>query len=261
MVNNAVSGSSDASVEALLVEFYEYLDTRRGVRRATMEVYVRLVRKFFDTFGSRGHVDLGALTGPVVRDRVTELGGVLSPASLKIVATAMRGFLRFGWMSGLMGSDLSGAVGPVIVHRSTGLPRAISVEATRMLLTVPKRGTVSGDRDYAVLLMLVRFGLRSSEIAGLLIDDIDWDGAMFCVEVKGGSRARFPLPADVGEAIVEYLRVRPASRYRQVFLTVRGTIRPMSRGAVTQMVFRQAQRAGLGQVHAHRLRHAVLAVS
>ena len=254
MVINTVPTSGEASVDGLLRDFANYLDAGRGVRQSTIDVYVRLVRKFFGG-ADGGDISLGVLTGPAVRDRVTALGATLAPASLKLVATAVRAFLRFVWVRGLTSRDLSGSVGPVIVHRSAGLPKALSSESARALLAAPERGTVLGNRDYAVLLMLLRFGLRASEAAGLCLDDIDWVGGTFSIRVKGGSRAQFPLPVDVGEALVEYLRVRPDSVCRQVFLTVRGTARPMSKGAVTQVVHHRAERAGLGQVRAHRLRH------
>lgn len=114
-----------------------------------------------------------------------------------------------------------------------------------------------GLRDYALLMLLARLGLRASEVAGLRLDDFDWPAALVTAKVKGGGRLRLPIPADVGHAVVAYLRRRPAgATCRELFVQVRGAPRPMTSRAVTQVVARHAARVGLGVVRAHRLRHS-----
>lgn len=107
------------------------------------------------------------------------------------------------------------------------------------------------------LLLLSRLGLRANEVAALRLADLDWRAAQMTVRVKGGGILRLPIPHDAGEAVVEYLRIRPQTEHREVFLRVRGVPVPLTRGAVTQVVQRSAELAGLGPVHAHRLRHTL----
>jgi site-specific recombinase XerD len=118
------------------------------------------------------------------------------------------------------------------------------------------RTTAVGLRDYAILTVLARLGLRIGEIARLRLDDVDWRRGEITVTGKGPRTDRLPLPADVGDAVVAYLvEGRPSTGVREVFLCATGPHRPMSRNAVTNVAARAATRTGLGTVHAHRLRH------
>jgi integrase len=145
----------------------------------------------------------------------------------------------------------------VVTRRSGRLPRSLTTEDLHRLLAAPDRRTALGERDYAVLVLLSRLGLRAGEVAGLRLDDFDWAGAVVTVKVKGSGRLRLPIPEDVGSAVVAHLRRRPLTTpCREVFLRARGAPAPMTRSAVSQIVARHAARAGLGLVHAHRLRHS-----
>ena len=202
-------------------------------------------------------VDLGGVSAQRVRSYVTDLGGRYSPQSLKLIATAIRSFLGFAWMSGWTGCDLRPAVGAVVTHRFGRLPKALPAEDLRRLLAVPDRRTTMGSRDYALLVVLSRLGLRAGEVAGLRLDDFNWRAATVTPKVKGGRRLCLPIPHDVGQAVVAYLNRRPAGvASREVFLQVRGGPTPMTGRAVSQVVARHAARAGLGTVRAHRLRHS-----
>jgi len=258
MSSSDCSGRRRIRVEAAAGDFERFLITRKGVSAATRECYLRHVVSFLTEMADpASEVDLGGLPAQRVRSYVTSLGGRYAPQSLKLMATAIRSFLGFAWMSGWTGCDLAPAVGVVVTHRSGRLPRALSAEDLRLLLAVPDRGTATGCRDYAMLLMLSRLGLRAGEVAGVRLDDFDWCGATVTPKVKGGRRLCLPVPDDVGHAVVSYLSQRPAGlAYREVFLQVRGGPSPMTYGAVTQVVARHAARAGLGTVRAHRLRHS-----
>lgn len=244
--------------EVAISDFDRFLLVGKGVSAGTRECYVRHVRAMLSALcDPTGVVDLGGLSAAWARSYVTRLGGRYAPQSMKLMATAVRAFLRCAWLSGWTAGDLTGAVGPVITRRSGRLPRALPTQDIHRLLAVPDRRTATGERDYAVLVLLSRLGLRAGEVAGLRLDDFDWPAAVVTVRVKGGGRLRLPIPADVGTAVVAYLRRRPAvAGCREVFLRARGAPTPMTRGAVTQVVSRHAARAGLGLVHAHRLRHS-----
>jgi site-specific recombinase XerD len=115
-----------------------------------------------------------------------------------------------------------------------------------------------GQRDYAMLVLLARLGLRPGEVASLRLDDIDWRAGELSIMGKGHRIERLPLPVDVGQAVAEYLRdSRPATAEgRTVFVRYRAPHRPLSVTGVTDTVNRAAQRAGLGCIRAHRLRHS-----
>lgn len=260
MSSDVVGGSVGCRVrfEVAVTDFERFLLVGKGVSAGTRECYVRHVRAMLSRVcDTTGVVDLAGLSAGWVRSYVTQLGERYAPQSMKLMATAVRAFLRYAWLSGWTAVDLTGAVGPVITRRSGRLPRALTTEDLHRLLAVPDQSTAIGARDHAVLVLLSRLGLRAGEVAGLSLDDFDWAAAVVTVKVKGGGRLRLPIPADVGTAVVAYLRRRPAAATcREVFLRARGAPTPMTRGAVTQIVARHAARAGLGLVHAHRLRHS-----
>jgi integrase/recombinase XerD len=148
----------------------------------------------------------------------------------------------------------------VAAWKLAGLPTALDDGQVAALLASCDRATVVGRRDLAILTVLVRLGLRAGEAAALRLDDIDWRRGELTVHGKGNRHDRLPLPADVGQAIVAWLTAgRPdttaAGGGREVFLRVRVPHEALTRGAVTQVVARAAQRAGLGPIYAHRLRH------
>jgi site-specific recombinase XerD len=127
------------------------------------------------------------------------------------------------------------------------------------LLASCDRSTAVGRRDFAMLTLLARLGMRAGEVAALALEDIDWRAGEITVSGKGGRAERLPLPADAGEAVAVYLRQgrpEPVEATRQVFLRVRAPHRGLTRGGVTQAVFSAGRRAGIGPVYAHRLRHS-----
>lgn len=141
--------------------------------------------------------------------------------------------------------------------RLSGLPRALEPEQLKALLASCDRDAPTGRRDYAVLVMLAQLGLRAGEIAALNLDDVDWRAGELRIVGKGRRAERLPLPADVGEVIVAYLQAgRPATALdRSLFARVRAPHHGLTGGGITQIVFAAAARAGLGPIHAHRLRH------
>ena len=143
--------------------------------------------------------------------------------------------------------------------RLAGVPRALEPGQVAALLASCDQHTATGCRDFAMLTLLARFGLRAGEVAGLALEDIGWRAGEITVRGKRSRAERLPLPADVGEAIAAYLRdgrPEPFEAARQVFLRARAPHRGLTSGGVTQAVFGARQRAGIGPVFAHRLRHS-----
>jgi integrase/recombinase XerD len=164
-----------------------------------------------------------------------------------------------------LGNEPDGQGGPALRgspargSRLSGLPKRLEPGQVEALLASCDTSSAIGIRDLASLTVLARLGLRAAEVAGLSLEDIDWRAGELVVRGKGGRSERLPLPADVGEAIVGYLRDgRPSSAQdRAVFVRVRAPHHRLSPGGVTYVVEAAALRAGLGQIHAHRLRHTV----
>lgn len=246
------------TVDALLKGFERYLTVRRSVRSSTRVCYSRHARAFLSGLpGPDGALAVGELTAASVRDHVSVLIAPYAPQTRKLMATSFRGLLRFAWLEGHTTRDLTSAVGPVAAPRGVGpLPRSLSRDQVRRLIDAPDRSTLAGIRDYAVLVVLSRLGLRASEVAGLRLDDLSWESGALIVQIKGGRVRRLPIPHDVGTAIVAYLQLRPDSGCREVFLQLQARDQPMTGWAVSALVARAAARAGLGTVHAHRLRHS-----
>jgi integrase len=164
--------------------------------------------------------------------------------------------LRYCHLAGLIESDLSAAALPVSGRRRSLLPQGISDEQARALLRACDRRRAAGRRDYAVIVLMLRLGLRAGEVAALRLDDLDWRAGLITVHGKGGRVDQLPLPVDAGEAIAGYLRRgRPRTVSREVFVRVVAPPAGLTRSGVTNIVVDAARRARLGTLRAHRLRH------
>jgi integrase len=217
---------------------------------------VRDARRFLDGLTpGRGLAGLaaGEVTGAVLRE-----SAAVSVSAARNFVCALRAFLRFCLLEGIVAADLSGAALFVGGRRSSPLPHGITRADAAALLASCDRRTGIGRRDYALLITLLRLGLRRGELAVLRLDDIDWRRGELVVHGKGGREDRLPLPADVGEAIAGYLRRgRPATDRQEVFLRARAPIAPMNAATVSSTVRRACRRAGVAEVGSHRLRHTV----
>lgn len=239
--------------DALLASFERYLVSERALAASTTEAYVARARRFLVRRAGRSLADLAAgdVTAAVLAESATVPVG-----SAQYFVAALRAFLRFCFLEGLTGTDLAGAALAVTGRRRSLLPRGIARDDAEALVSSCDQSRAEGRRDYAVLLCLLRLGLRASEVAGLLLDDIDWRAGEVTVHGKGQRDDRLPLPADVGEAIAGYLSGgRPASARREVFLRMLAPVGPLGRGAVSSVVRRACARSGIPPVGAHRLRH------
>ena len=241
---------------AIAGSFGCYLAAERGASASTVDAYVPRARRFVAAYAPGG--DLGVLTPAVVTRAVLAESAAVSAASAQVFVRALRAFLHFCFVEGLTGTDLAAAALMMPGGRRSCLPRGISSSDAGCLLRSCDRRTAGGRRDYAVILTLLRLGLRAGEVAGLRLDDIDWRSGEIVVRGKGDRADRLPLVADVGEAIAVYLRHgRPATARREVFLRALAPVAPLGRGGVSDIVLRACARAGIAPVRAHRLRHTV----
>jgi integrase/recombinase XerD len=239
--------------ERLLAAFERHLLCERALTGSTAAAYVAYARRFL---AGRAGRRLDGVTAADVTGAVLAEAEAVSASSAQYFVVALRAFLRFCFLDGLVEADLAGAALAVTGRRRCPLPRGISRADARALLAACDRRRRTGRRDYAVLMLLLRLGLRASEAAALTLEDIDWRTGEITVHGKGRRDERLPLPADVGEAIARYLsRGRPVTGRREVFLRAVAPAGPLSRGGISFIVRRACRRAGVAEVGAHRLRH------
>jgi integrase/recombinase XerD len=248
-------------VEQAVHEFERYLHDERMLAKATVKYYVLFVRNFLaDLFGD-GPVRLSRLcAGDVVRF-VQRQAPRLHLKRAKLLTTALRSLLHYARYRGQVTCDLAAAVPTVANWSMPSIPRAIPANAVRQLLASVDRRTATGRRDYAILLLLARLGLRAGEVVQLNLEDIDWNSGSLTVQGKGGQRSALPLASDVGVAIAAYLRHgRPRSSSRRVFLRTHAPLCGF-RGpvAIASLVQQNLSRAGIKAPTqgAHQFRHAL----
>jgi site-specific recombinase XerD len=243
--------------EVLLASFERYLLAERGLAAGTVRGYVAHGRRFLDG-RSAGNGVAGLAAAEVSAAVLRKAASGVSVSATQYFVSGLRSFLRFCFVEGLVEVDLSQAALAVSGRRRSSLPRGISKADADALLASCDRRSALGRRDYALIVVLLRLGLRRHELAALTLDDIDWRAGGLVVRGKGGRQDQLPLPADAGEAIASYLRRgRPASTRREVFLRARAPYRPISPGTVSSTVRRACRRAGITEVGAHRLRHTI----
>jgi integrase/recombinase XerD len=241
----------------LLEGYGRWLLAERGLRPEVARGYLAAVRPFVTAHAAGGLSGLRELAAGDVTAFLTAESRRLGPKTVQRVATALRSLLRFWHLQGLTGGPLDRAV-PKAANRRPGLPRPLEHGQVAGLLASCDQQTAMGRRDLAMLILLARLGLRAGEVAGLTLDDIDWRTGEISIAGKGGRRDRLPLPADAGQAVAAWLlHGRPAGALdRSVFIRARAPRSGLTPGAVTQAVAAAAQRAGLGIIYAHRLRHS-----
>jgi len=239
--------------EALMGSFAGYLLSERGLSAGTARGYVDRAARFMAGIGPGG---LAQVTAAEVSAAVLRGSAAVSVSTTQNFVAGLRAFLRFCFVEGLIGIDLSQAALAVTGRRRSSLPRGIARgDADALLASCDRRSSI-GRRDFAVITILLRLGLRRGEVAGLRLEDIDWRAGEVVVVGKGARADRLPLPADVGAAVAAYLsRGRPASDRRQVFLRARAPFEPIAPGTVASTVRRACRRAGVAEVGSHRLRH------
>jgi site-specific recombinase XerD len=248
-------------VEQHVLAYERYLQDARALSRQTIINYRPVARDFLNFRFSDGEVSLAQLRAVDVTDFVQRKVSRLNMRSAKIITTGLRSFLSYARYRGDITSDLAAAV-PIVANWSlSSIPRAIGRDEVTRLLASIDRDTPIGCRDYAMILALARLGLRSSEVVSLELGDIDWVTGQIRVRGKNGQRNDLPLPADVGEAIADYLRKwRPRNASRRVFLRDKAPIRgfkgPSGLGCVVR---RSLKRACIDAptTGAHQFRHGL----
>jgi len=243
-------------------EFEQYLLGERGLAAASIRLYGDSIGRFLeDKFGAT-EVRLGQLTATDVIGFVqTEAARLHHRKRAQVMTKAWRSCVQYPRYCGSIVSDLHTCVPTVANWSMAGIPRSISPSQVHGLLQACDRQNATGRRDYAMLLLISRLGLRASEVVNLTLDDIDWTEGAICIRGPAQRVDRLPLPADVGAALVDYLRhARPDCASRNVFLRSRAPQRALlGPSAVSCIVLRALRRAGIDSPTkgAHLLRHSL----
>ena len=241
----------------VLARFEQYLLRERRLQTCTTAAHVARARRFLEGYTPPG--GLGELTAAEVTRALLDEGAGRAPASVKKFGYTLRAFLRFCLVAGEVEHDLTGATLLIRSPQPSLLPVGVSPAQTDALLSVCDRTTALGRREYAVIILLARLGLRAGEVAGLRLEDIDWRQGEVLIRGKGARQECLPLSDEVGQAVADYLmHARPTDAvHREVFCAARAPRRRLTSPAVWAIVNRACRRAGLEPFGGHRLRHSL----
>ena len=257
--------TSDRSIAAPLERIeraYErFLVSERGLTTATLDNYLPTVRAFVVERFADEEVQLGLLVPQDANRFILRHAQRVSQSRAKLMVTALRSFLRFLYQRGDIAVDLAGAILPVMHWRLTALPKSLAPEQVESLLASCERSTIAGLRDYAILLLMARLGLRAGEVVAMTLEDLDWEAGVVTVRGKGQRRDPLPLPHDVGEALVSYLRSgRPTCTSQRLFVRLKAPHRGFTTStAICDVVRRALARAEIDPPFkgSHLLRHSL----
>ncbi len=246
---------AEGAVEELLAGWRRYLVCERGLVERSCVRYELDARPFLVEFVSRYGSGLGELGAADVNGFLARECPLRSAVGARNLVVALRSLLRYLHVAGVTVTPLVWALPRVAARPDRSLPRGLEPGMLARLLASCDRRRTLGRRNYAILLLLARLGLRAGEVAALGLDDVDWRAGEVLIRGKGDRRDRLPLPVDVGQALAGYLRRRPVATCRALFLGVLAPVGPLSGGAISMVVRDACVRAGIPPVGAHRLRH------
>lgn len=253
--------ASPSPHERIVEDFRRHLSQCGGYARRTVITHLPTLRRFLSQCCPGGTSSFRKLLAADITGFVTRHAPEQSTRSTQRACWTLRTFLRYLRYKDLVDADLSGAVPSVRTWRFSSVPQYLSPAEVQKVLDAVDRTTALGRRDYAILLLLARLGLRASEVATLCLDDIDWQSGQLTIRGKGRQRARMPLPTEIGAAIANYLRQsRPPSESRRVFLREWAPHIGFSSGTNVTVIARSAlARAGVEAPRkgAHVFRHSL----
>ncbi len=254
----------DSSPVTTIKELYlDFLRHERGLTEQSINVYSPFIQDFLCEWMNR--TDSGTAKAwdvKFVDDFLRRHTRNRSSEYTRLLATALRSFLRFLYLRGETAMDLSPSVPMVRKWREATVPAFLSSQDVERTLMATDPSTARGRRDHAILLLLARLGLRAGEVVALELDDIRWRSAQLCVRGKGRALDQLPLLAEVGEALALYLRTdRGESASRRVFLRIIapriGLTGPAAIGHIVRRAFAQAGIHPTSRGAAHLFRHSL----
>ena len=257
-----IDGKKEEAKHPVVEMYVDYLQKHRRLSEMGIYTHRRIAKMFFEHTGITSLDNVHERMTPedievflsVQRERVDR-------KSISSFTSVLRGLFRYLYIEKLMPSDFSVFVSSPKMYRLASLPSALPWEDVEKTLNAVDRGTQRGRRDYAILLLIATYGSRASEITSLTLDDIKWRGMTITIHhKKTGRTIEYPLASEVGDAIIEYLKDgRPASAYREVFLTTPAPHTPLRRGSSLYYVAQKyILKAGVSARHfgPHTFRHS-----
>ena len=255
------SRKTNCSVHNTEKGFAQYLLQERGLSPVTLERYIPMVHQFLDDRFNGGTLRIDKLNPSDVTAFLLRYVKSVKRKTAKLMVTALRVFFRYLRLRGEIDLDMAEFIPSIADWRLSDLPKSLETHEVEHLLSNCDRSSKVGQRDYTILLVLARLGLRAGEIAKMSLDDIDWEAGELIIQGKGPRKDRIPLPCDVGEALATYLQhVRRVCSTRRVFIRTRAPYQGFSSSvAVCNVVERALLRAKLRPPYkgAHLLRHSL----
>jgi integrase/recombinase XerD len=252
--------ASESPAEAVVAAYRDYLLGERGLVEGSVVLHARVARLFLGELSDPIEAALAQLRpGDVTRFVVAQCGdGRRGTAWASTLVSGLRSLLVFLHITARVPVPLAAAVPSVASWRLSSLPRGLDRDHVARILASCDRATAVGRRDYAILMLLSRLGLRACEVAALTLDDIDWRAGELTIHGKGGQTDQLPLPGEVGQALVACLRdPRRDGECRAVFLRTFAPDGALSVKAIGAVLRDACDRAGVPTVGTHRLRHTV----
>jgi integrase len=239
---------------SVVVDWCSWMRDQRGLTEKTIAARCHYAAGLLDVLtAADGSVQWWRLDASIVNAYVAERGRAYGIVARAHIVGSVRGLLRWALSTGRLDRDLTaGILKPAGTRRS--LPRGVDTEQVAALLGVCDAATALVTRDRALVMILVRLGLRAGEAARLRLDDIDWASGHLRVTGKGREHL-LPLPVDVGQALEAWLRLRPPARNRAVFVRMRAPRQMMTTSGISGIIARLSDLAGIDRIYAHRLRH------
>jgi site-specific recombinase XerD len=248
-------------LDELLTRFGQYLAEERGLQETTQQEYLKVTRSFLSGRFANGPISLDKLNPQDIAKFVLGRARTVSPTTAKRATTVLRSLFRYLYQDGEIPTNLGACIPNVPNWSLSDVPKYLPAEKVELLLKKCNQSSPTGQRDYTILLLLARLGLRASEIVHMTLDDIDWDASELIVKGKGGRHDRLPVPKDVGITLARYIRqVRPRCLSRRVFIKLHAPHQGFKGSASVTLIVHQALgRAGIEVPGrgAHLLRHSL----
>ena len=247
--------------QTILGLFRDYLLQQRGLSMASVTNYTPIVRQFLAHRFPSGDIQLADVSARDITGFVQQQAEQIHSKRAPLVVTALRAFLKHSLQRGAIQNDLAACVPTIATWSLSTIPRYLPQDQIQKVIDSCDRSTAAGRRDYAIVLLMSRLGLRGGEVVALALDDVDWDAGVITVRGKGKRVTQLPLPTEVGKAIVEYLRNgRPCCDSRHVFIRQKAPLRQFANTvAVCSLVDRALRRANVESPHrgGHVFRHSL----
>jgi site-specific recombinase XerD len=261
VVADSVQIDDDSKRRRIESGFAEYLAQERGLKQVTIDNYLSIAERFLsDQFGT-GPIVLEGLQPSDIVQFILRNTETVSAKRAQLIVISLRSFFRFLYQREETANDLSPSALTVANWRLSELPRFLEPEQVERLLQSCNQDSLVGQRDYVILLLLARLGLRAGDVVHMKLDDIDWDAGELIVCGKSDRQQRLPIPKDVGEALARYLcDGRPPCSSRRVFIRIKAPHKGFSSSvAICNIVRRALVRAKLNPAFkgSHLLRHSL----